>query len=215
PAWLSRLLAYLEETCGIGMARLLDAGVAGALAEVGRQWQTGARTIALEHRFTQKILDALHGVLIRQEARRVREAPAGVEDARPRAALACAEGCHHEIGGLMARIVLERAGWNVTYLGANVPYEEVAGIQELERSRLLCISFAPPLGPSDGRRCLKVLHALRRPEAPYRLVIGGLPRAAGTEASYVSDIPLAFADSMETFETWLGATFPEVAAARG
>ena len=62
----------------------------------------------------------------------------------------------------MARIVLERAGWNVTYLGANVPYEEIAGIQELERSRLLCVSFSPPLGPSDARRCLKVLNALRR-----------------------------------------------------
>jgi hypothetical protein len=108
----------------------------------------------------------------------------------------------------MARIMLERAGWNVTYLGANVPYEEIAGIQELERSRLVCVSFAPPLGPSDARRCLKVLSALRRPEAPYRLVIGGLPHAAGSEASYESAVPLTFADSMESFERWLAAEFP-------
>ncbi len=211
PAWLSRLLAYLEETCGIAMARMFDAGVAAALAEVGRQWQTGARTIALEHRFTQKILDALHGVLIRHAGAR----PPGAEDARPRAALACAEGCHHEIGGLMARVILERAGWNVTYLGANVPYEEIAGIQELERSRLLCISFAPPLGPSDARRCLKVLNALRRPEAPYDLVIGGLPGAAGAEASYESAVPLTFVESLEVFEGWLRANFPDAAADGG
>jgi excisionase family DNA binding protein len=209
PGWLSRLLAYLVEPIGLPLSRVFDAGVAGALGEVGRQWQTGSRTIALEHRFTQKILDALHGVLVRDAEV---ETEGGPEDTRPRAVVACAEGCHHEIGGLMGRIVLERAGWNVTYLGANVPYEEIAGIQELERSRLLCVTFSPPLGPSDARRCLKVLNALRRPEAPYRLVLGGLPRGLATDVAYESEVPLTFADSMESFERWLSEMFPDATA---
>ncbi|HEX2612316.1 MAG TPA: cobalamin-dependent protein [Fibrobacteria bacterium] len=200
PVWLSRLLAYLQSPLGLPLSRIFDAGVAAALADVGREWQVGARTIALEHRFSQKILDALHAVLIGHAASL---GDALVDDERPRAVLGCAEGCHHEIGGLMARIMLERAGWNVTYLGANVPYEEIAGIQELERSQLVCVSFAPPLGASDARRCLKVLNALRRPEAPYRMVIGGLPRIEGGVETHESELPISFFSSMESFERWL------------
>ena len=122
PRWLSRLILYLEADFGIPLARIFDAGLAGALAEVGRQWQSGSRTIALEHRFTQKVLDALHGLLAHaDEAGRPEPGRAGAAGARPHAIIGCAEGCHHEIGGLMARVLLLRAGWSVTYLGANVP----------------------------------------------------------------------------------------------
>jgi len=203
PRWLVNLIRYLDGVFGIPMARLFDAGVAGALGEVGRQWQSGSRTIALEHRFTQKILDALHGILNaieEEELTRAAEAPDAPRP--PHAIVGCSEACHHEIGVFMARILLRRAGWTVTYLGANVPYEEIAGIQELERARLVCISFALPLGPGDVRRCLKVLNALRAPQHPYDLVVGGLPFAAGTEAQYETDIPLSFAVSMEAFERW-------------
>lgn len=196
PRWLVRLIRYLDEVFGIPLARIFDAGVAGALREVGRQWQGGSRTIALEHRFTQKVLDALHGILITTEE----NVEAGFDGTRrPHALIACAETCHHEIGGFMARVLLLRAGWTVTYLGANVPYEEIAGIQELERARLVCLGFAPPLGAADIRRCLKVLNALRDPQAEYRLVVGGLPYMAGSEEQYGSTIPLAFATSMESF----------------
>ena len=204
PHWLSRLIRYLEKDFGIPLARLFDAGIAGALAEVGRQWQSGARTIALEHRFTQKILDALHGLLTGLEDGVQPEwTHGGPGDHRPHALIGCAEGCHHEIGGLMARVLLLRAGWSVTYLGANVPYEEIAGIQELERARLMCISFAPPLGGADLRRCLKVLNALRQPGAPYSLVVGGLPGVAGREDEFETFIPLKFVDSMDVFDAWL------------
>jgi excisionase family DNA binding protein len=217
PRWLAHLIRYLEGPCGIPMARLFDHGIAGALAEVGKQWQSGSRTIALEHRFTQKILDALHAILVRLEDAEaiaaevdlvVRESGSGSVAAAPEsgrrlhAVVGCSEGCHHEIGALMARILLQRAGWSVTYLGANVPFEEIAGIQELERAQLLCVSFVTPLGAGDVRRCLKVLNALRQPAAPYRLVVGGLTGLYGTEDSYETQIPVKFADSMEGFEQW-------------
>lgn len=138
---------------------------------------------------------------------------AGSGEKRPHALIGCSEGCHHEIGGFMARVLLLRAGWSVTYLGANVPHEELAGIQELERAQLMCVTFALPLGPGDLRRCLKVLNALHHPLAPYKLVVGGLPNAAGTEDQFDTRIPLKFGDSMEAFERWLRANVPEPAQA--
>jgi excisionase family DNA binding protein len=224
PRWLAHLMRYFEGPCGIPMARLFDHGIAGALAEVGKQWQSGSRTIALEHRFTQKILDALHAVLVRLEdaeaiaaevdlvtrasdSGSVLAAVAAEPGRRQHAVVGCSEGCHHEIGALMARILLQRAGWSVTYLGANVPFEEIAGIQELERAQLLCVSFVSPLGAGDVRRCLKVLNALRQPAAPYRLVVGGLTGLYGTEDSYETQIPLKFVDSMKGFEEWCATLY--------
>jgi excisionase family DNA binding protein len=213
PRWLSRLIRYLEGTFGITLPRLFDAGIAGALAEVGRQWQSGSRTIALEHRFTQKILDALHGLLMDLDAEEPVWSQGIPGEKRPHALIGCSEGCHHEIGGFMARVLLLRAGWSVTYLGANVPYEEIAGIQELERAQLMCVTFAQPLGAGDVRRCLKVLGALHQPMAPYTLVVGGLPNATGTEDQYDTRIPLKFGESMEAFERWLRTHAPEATAA--
>jgi excisionase family DNA binding protein len=207
PRWLVNLFGYLEGVFGIPIAKIFDDGIAGALGEVGRQWQSGSRTIALEHRFTQKILDALHGLLNAMD-----HEPVGLTDAdlavkRPHAIIGCAEACHHEIGAFMARVLLLRAGWSVTYLGANVPFEEIAGIQELERAQMVCLSFSLPLGASDVRRCLKVLNALRQPLSPYQLTMGGLPFLAGTETQYETMIPLTFATSMQGFEKWVGSTF--------
>lgn len=215
PRWLAHLIRYLGGPCEIPLTRLFDAGIAGALSEVGRQWQSGSRTIALEHRFTQKILDALHAILTRLEedadtagAGNRSSDPDGADARkRPHAVVGCSEGCHHEIGALMARILLQRAGWSVTYLGANVPFEEIAGIQELERARLMCISFVSPLGAGDVRRCVKVLNALQQPSAPYRLVAGGLSHLMGTEDHYETRIPLKFVDSMEGFERWFREQF--------
>ncbi len=204
PRWLSRLFRYLEDAFGLPTARIFDMGVAGALREVGRQWETGSRTIALEHRFTQKILDALHGILTGLEESRAYGSIPGRH-----AVIGCAEGCHHEIGGLMTRILLEQDGWTVTYLGANVPFEELAGIQELERAQLMCVPFVAPLGISDVRRCLKVIGALYQPAAPYRLVIGGVQGTVGTEEMYGTPMPLKFVDSMEAFSRWARAAFPE------
>ncbi len=229
PRWLAHLIRYLEGPCGIPLTRIFDAGIGGALADVGTQWQNGSRTIALEHRFTQKILDALHAILTHLED--VDDAEESAEQAlravhaldpknavasdrgtvegrkRPHAVVGCSEGCHHEIGALMARILLQRAGWSVTYLGANVPFEEMAGIQELERAQVMCVSFVSPLGAGDVRRCLKVLNALQQPNAPYRLVTGGLSYLAGTEDQYETRIPIKFVESMEGFERWFRTQF--------
>lgn len=210
PRWLVKLIRYLNEAIDLPLPKLFDAAIGGALTEVGRQWQTGSRTIALEHRFTQKVLDALHGLLnVHEETADAAGASlSSPETARkPHAIIGCGEGCFHEIGGFMARLVLLRAGWSVTYLGANVPYEEIVGIQELERAQLVCIGFAPPLGTVEARRCLKVLNAMRPLSSSYHLVVGGIPLAAGTEHLYESTIPVTFATTMERFALWLAREF--------
>lgn len=201
--WLGHLMHMVEDVFGIHLARAYDEAIGGALREVGRQWQTGSRTIALEHRFTQKVVDTLYAKLNTLESLSL-HSPLPTNENAPKAVVGCAEGCHHEIGGLMCRIILRTMGFEVTYLGANAPFEEVAGIQELEKAELVCLSFVPPLNSSDVRRCFKVLGALYNPSRPYSLVVGG----AATEIGWQEPGSVPFQNvkpvtSIVGFEHWL------------
>ncbi len=165
PGYVVRALRFLERAFEVPLARSLDLGVGEALRRVGGQWEEGLRTIAHEHRFTQKIMDALHAL-------RDREA----DEPRPGAPVAlvgCADDCFHEIGAMFARLALETAGWRVVYLGGNVPFGEYAGLQIETGARLLCISFVPPAGNADALRGLTILGSRYRAEKPYWLAFGG------------------------------------------
>jgi len=197
---LGRLLLLAENGMQIPRSRLYDEAVGGALREVGRQWQTGSRTIALEHRFTQKIVDALYARIQFQEALKYGPSPSSPG----KAIVSCAEGCFHEIGGLMSRIALQSLGFEVTYLGANTPFEEIAGIQDMERAQIVCLSFVPPLNASDVKRSLKVLGALYANHHPYHLILGGAGTEMGwSEAASGPFLSVKVVTSMVGFELWL------------
>jgi excisionase family DNA binding protein len=163
--FLTEALRYLADAADIPITRAFDSILAEALRRVGRQWEEGSRTVAMEHRFTQKVLDALHTFRAR--------ASAEPDALAPLALIGCAETCQHEIGAMFCRVALEMDGWRVCYLGANVPTEEYAGIQAHLGADLVCISFIPPVGTADARRSVKILASGYRPERPYALAFGG------------------------------------------
>lgn len=163
--YLVRILRYLERACEVPLARSFDRGIGEAMRRIGGQWEEGRRTIAHEHRFTQKIMDALYA-LRRPDADEPRPGA-------PTALVGCADQCFHEIGAMFARLALEAAGWRVIYLGGNVPFGEFAGLQSETDARLVAISFIPPAANADAGRGLQALAARYRPEKPYWLALGG------------------------------------------
>jgi excisionase family DNA binding protein len=165
PGYLVRALLFLERACGVPLARSFDLGVGEAMRRVGGQWEKGLRTIAHEHRFTQKIMDSLYAL-------RPPEADEPKPDV-PLALVGCADSCFHEIGAMFARLALESAGWRVIYLGGNVPFGEFAGLQAELDARLVAISFVPPTGNADAQRGVSILAGGYRPERPYWLALGG------------------------------------------
>ena len=165
PGYLVRALRFLERALEVPLARAFDRGVGEALRRVGGQWEEGLRTVAHEHRFTQKIMDALYGL----RGSDADEPKPGM----PLALVGCADDCYHEIGAMFARMALESAGWRVIYLGGNVPYGEFSGLQAETDARLVAISFVPPTGNADALRGVGVLASHYRPEKPYWLALGG------------------------------------------
>ncbi|MFZ4440852.1 MAG: cobalamin B12-binding domain-containing protein [Syntrophales bacterium] len=87
-----------------------------ALYEIGRLWETNQITVADEHMgtaITQYVMSNLYQHLEIADERRGKVVMTGVQ------------GELHQVGANMVADVLEADGWDVTFLGTNVPAEGV------------------------------------------------------------------------------------------
>jgi methanogenic corrinoid protein MtbC1 len=114
------------------------------------------------------------------------------------------EGDRHHIGSLCARHLLEERGWEVYFLGADVPVEDFAAIQRSRNAGLVCVSFAPPNTAADMKRCVRILGEFYERAHPYTLVLGG----DLSETPFLDDLELPFLDigtfgSMAAFDSAL------------
>jgi MerR family transcriptional regulator, light-induced transcriptional regulator len=145
----------LEE--GMTVPQLYQRVIAPAMHEVGELWGRGALTVADEHlatALTHRVLAALRPPS-RTEASR-----AGEMAARGRVLLATVDGEQHALGLRMAADVLEDAGFQTIYLGADVPTDAL----------LQAISSLSP--------DLLALGATMRESAPRLQEVAGLVRRA-------------------------------------
>ena len=140
------------------LATAVDEVLAPLLDRVGEGWASGKLTVAQEH---------LASAVVRAHLeRRLTDARGPI---RGVAVLACAPGERHELGLLMLALLLRADGWQVRYLGADTPVEDVVRFAEEVAASLICLSASvasalPALGSGLERTNL--------PERT-RLVLGG------------------------------------------
>lgn len=147
-----------------------DQGVRGFMVQVGEAWAQGRLRIADEHLVTQVMTEVL--LKLRDDQREdAVHGPAAAE--RPVAVVGTMEGNHHHVGSLCVRLLLERLGWEVYYLGADVPVEEFAVIQRGRDATLVCVSMPPGAQRGDVARVLRILTEFHDPSHPYALALGG------------------------------------------
>jgi methanogenic corrinoid protein MtbC1 len=128
----------LEE--GLSLAALYQEVITPAMHELGRLWQRGAITVADEHlatALTHRVLGALRRPPFADQAFEG-------DSPKPRAMLAAVEGEQHALGLRMAADLLEDAGCEVIYLGADVPTEALMQAIGLLSPDLLGISATMP-----------------------------------------------------------------------
>ena len=151
----------------VSCAAVGDEIIRPVMRGVGHEWETGDIGVGDEHRLSHAMLDAVYGfrsVLRRETARNGRTAIVG-----------CLEGNHHSLAANLVRIVLEAGGWNVIFLGGDVPLYEIALQQRMYDASLVCISAAKPQVAADAMRSTRLLATTYEPTHPYRLAIGGSP----------------------------------------
>ena len=83
-----------------------------SLYRIGEGWQTNRVTVAQEHMATAIVQSVMTTGLLRSPP----PAPVG-----KRVLLACVEGNHHAVGARMVCDAFQLAGWEVDYLGADMP----------------------------------------------------------------------------------------------
>lgn len=151
------------------------------LRELGERWGRGEVTVGQEHFASNLIRSRLAGMA------------SGWGSGRgPWALLACPPGERHDIALLAFGLVLRRAGWRVTFLGADSPagdIEHVAGILEPE---LVMLSAVVP----DRFEAIRSDLARLTRDRPVAIAGPGASSELATAvgAEYVADDPVTAAE---------------------
>jgi len=133
-----------------------------AQVEIGRLWQENTITVAQEHLATaisQLVVSHLYRYL-----------PAATANGK-RVIVACAEGELHEMGARMAADFLEMAGFDVRFLGANVPAAGLAAMVREVRPHLVVLSAATTLCFPGLRSTIAAAREAGGPTLP--ILVGG------------------------------------------
>ncbi|MBK8045977.1 MAG: MerR family transcriptional regulator [Anaerolineales bacterium] len=128
------------------------------MVEIGERWHRGELSVTGEHYATAYLLQRLAAIL--------RTAPNGASG--PALWVACAPGERHEMGALLLAINLRRAGFQVRYLGQDLPQDDL--VAEAHRLQPAMILFSA--AGIDSANQLKALCAELVDLAPPRPIIG-------------------------------------------
>ena len=196
----SRLIIHLTQQ-SYPIDRIIDVLIAPVLHKLGEEYLKNNLTIGDEHRATHTMRDML--IFIKEYARN--NGLFRVTRNSKVAIVGCGREEEHEIGAIMARLVLEYHGWRVIYLGLDVPTEEFAHQQIQYCADLVCISLMPPRGERDVQHILNLLDQMYTRKYPYRLAFGGgaVANLQGSKlrSQFIPDAQVF--RTMETFSTWL------------
>lgn len=150
------------------------------MRELGSAWQHGSLGVVHEHMASAVIRTVLGG-MTRSQLRQNR-AP-GIVVATP-------SGTLHELGAMMATITSVSCGWNATYLGPNIPAEQISAGAEKRNARAVALGLTyPPGDPLVADELLK----LHRAVPHVTIIVGG-----GAAASYSSTLDVIRAKRHET-----------------
>ncbi|MDX6512303.1 MAG: MerR family transcriptional regulator, light-induced transcriptional regulator [Gaiellaceae bacterium] len=156
------------------LAETLERVVAPLLRRVGDAWQAEELTVAQEHLVSAAVRARIERLLS--------DARGGVRGA---AVLACAPGERHELGLLMLAVLLRADGWQVAYLGADLPVTEAFALADLLKARAVCLSVT--MG-EHAARLAQALDATARPESATVFAGGAAAGAPELEARGIAHL---------------------------
>ncbi|MCC6526925.1 MAG: MerR family transcriptional regulator [Polyangiaceae bacterium] len=167
---LAALVAFDRERAERLVERLMQVPYAAAIDEVyfpllravGDGWASGEVSVTQEHFAAAFVRDQLVAMLLRVGC--------GPATGR-RVACVTFPGDAHELGVLGLSVRLALAGWRVTYLGANLPLEELCRFAQAFAPARICVSVLTPVRGTELSAYARRLRAAAPPAT--ELVIGG------------------------------------------
>ena len=176
------LLQRSRQLDGLGIERLLVEGsvrfshrtlleeiIVPFMQDVGRSWKEGSLRIAHEHVASMAVSNVLTNLLF----------GTAVPSEAPTIVVSTPQGQLHELGALVAANMAVLAGWDVTWLGPDLPAEEIAAsARDLRASAVLLSIVYPPDDPHVRRELADLVNLL---PADTALLIGGHSAAGYSE----------------------------------
>lgn len=178
-----------------------DRLVAPVMREVGRRWQGNRITVAQEHLATA----IAQGVLAR----------AFVDAAPPRerggkAVFACVEGNLHSLGLRLVADAFELQGWDVEFLGADVPTRDLVAHVRARAPAVLGLSVSLPQQLATAAAAVQAVRRALGEERPF-ILVGGLPVRAFPRVVGAVGADAAAADALAAVEQATRAAGPQAA----
>ncbi len=163
-----------------------------ALYRIGEMWETREVSVAEEHLATAtvgRIMAALYSLVL------------GAEKNKGLAVVTAAANEYHETGARMVSDFLESDGWDVAYLGSNVPVEEMVGFVKDNHPFLLAVSVAMPFNLFPAKQAIARIKndpAL----AGLKIMVGGLAYNYIPDALELMGAPTVLQRTPETPASW-------------
>lgn len=187
--YLNALLAGRRSECGKIVQDLIDAHIElrnlyshlfqRSMYRVGELWENNQITVANEHlatSITESLLNLVYPSVF------------GTERIGKKAVISCGANEFHQIGGKMVADIMELHGWDVHFLGANTPTDDMAQFIQDAKPDLVGLSLSILSNLDHLKRSIEIV----KTEFPnIDLLIGGqafrwggiaeIERYAGTE----------------------------------
>ena len=145
----------------LGVTPFIETIVGPLLRRVGDEWHAGRLSLAPEHLVSSIVHDIMTGMMRAFPQR----------TGAPRVLIATPAGDRHAIGAAIAGVTAAVEGWNVLYLGPDLPAQEIADAARAADVRVVALSV---VYMDDASRVLGELHALRTGlPATVSIIAGG------------------------------------------
>ena len=135
--------------------------LAPAMFQIGELWCDGKVNVAQEHLATQITLEQMDKLRLMQSIPRLLSY---------RVMVCCVEGEQHFIAAKMAADLFQMEGWQVDFLGPNVPTAALIEIVSYRRPNLLALSITVA---SNLRRTQTLIRKIRKLAAAPYIIVGG------------------------------------------
>lgn len=155
-------LCVAHRESGMPLVDLVDQGLAPAMEQVGRLWQSAVWSVVDEHIATGVAETALSASALLD----------GRPPSREHVVVACVEGDWHSLPARMIAEVLDNEGWSVRFLGASHPTSALVDHARRHRPHAVLLGCAVPMALPALLTAVTVLH-----ELDITVVVGG--RALG------------------------------------
>jgi MerR family transcriptional regulator, light-induced transcriptional regulator len=151
-----------DRLASLTFERRLDEVLLPVVRDVGRRWAEGEANVAQEHFISSFVTEKLNGMLADLDA-----GPATGREA----VFAGLPGEQHHIGLMAAAVHLALKGWRVTYVGPDLPLEDLHEALARRPPALLCTAMVRRY--ADGEREALIRQLRQAVPAQTAVIVGG------------------------------------------